>query len=331
MVQETTLGEYCEESETPQWNGYYVFAVDGTILQLPRTDEMREAFGTQGHGHICLCAGVSVLFDVCNGWALDPIFERSDRNERVACAHHIEYLCEALPRVAQNSILLVDRGYPSYNLLGLMQAKGLKFLARCSSESFPVVNNAPMGSSIVTLQKGKGRKISFHIRVFKFFLPSGEAETLVTNLFDLPDSDLPELYHMRWGVETAYHRLKRELCVENFSGKTPNSVRQDFWASIVLLNLVSSFQKEADEVVAKRHKDKNVKHSYRARTSDLIITLRDRFISLSLSGPSPFTDRELLSILKAISRAVSPVRPGRSYPRPKGAHHVANLNLKSHL
>jgi len=331
MVREMTLGEYSEESETPQWNGYYVFAVDGTILQLPRTDEMREEFGTQGHGHICPCAGVSVLFDVCNGWALDPIFERSDRNERVACAHHIEYLCETLPHVAQNSILLVDRGYPSYDLLGLMQAKGLKFLARCSSESFPVVNNAPMGSSIVMLQKGKGRKISFRIRVFKFLLPSGEIETLATNLFDLSDSDLPALYHMRWGVETAYHRLKRELCVENFSGKTPNSVRQDFWASIVLLNLVSSFQKEADEIVAERHKDKNVKHSYRARTSDLIITLRDRFVFLTLSGPSPFTDRELLSILKAISRVVSPVRPGRSFPRPKGAHHVANLNLKSHL
>jgi len=332
MVREMVKSEYADDAEPLKWNGYHVFAVDGSTLQLPRTDEMRMEFGTRGRGHICPCAGVSVLFDVMQGWAVDPIFERANRNERTACARHIDFLSQKLPETAKSSILLLDRGYPSYELFEKMQQASLRFLVRCSTVSFPAVVNAPMGSSVITTANPGKRKNPLKLRVFKFTLPSGEVEILATNLFELPDSMLPELYGLRWGIETAYHRLKRELCVENFSGKTPNSVRQDFWASIVMLNMVAVFQKEADAAVLERQKGKNLKHFNRARTSDLIVTLRDRFVFLTLRGGSGNTLADLDGIVRSLSRAVSPSRPGRSFPRRHIPYPLAtNLQLKSHL
>ena len=164
------------------------------------------------------------------------------------------------------------------------------------------------------------------------YTPSGEVETLVTNLMDFDESALEELYSMRWCIETMCLKLKRELCIENFSGRTPNSVRQDFWASMVLLNTVAVFQNEADEEVRKRQKPKRLKHSSRARTSDLIITLRDRFIFATLCGRPRVFDVEYPNIIKTLARCVSPIRPGRSRPRSASCYRKdINLYLKSHL
>ena len=182
-----------------------------------------------------------------------------------------------------------------------------------------------MEDSIVRLNGG------ITVRVSKFTLPSGETETLLTNLFEIQAEELPELYGLRWGVETAYFRFKRELCVEKFSGKTPNSIRQDFWASMVLLNSVAVFQREADEAVCKRQKSKQLKHKNHARTSDLIVTLRDQFVFAVLCGQPMFSGAEMERIIKTMARAVSPVRPGRSFPRLHRPFLVANSQLKSCL
>ena len=317
--------EYSGKQALPLWNGYHLLGIDGSYLQLPRTEELYREFGRHGHSEQCPSAGISMLFDVLHGWVLDPIITSGKMNERTECENHMRFLKNTMPHIAKNSVVVLDRGYPSEELFQTIEAKRLKFLARCKSNYCKKTQEAPMGSSIVGLNEG------LKIRVFKFTLPSGEIETLLTNLFEIPDEELPKLYSLRWGVETAYFRFKRELCVEQFSGKTPNSIRQDFWASMVLLNSVAVFQREADETVNERQKSKNLKNQYHARTSDLIITLRDRFVFAVLCGHPKIADFELKRIIKTMARAVSPVRPDRAFPRVHKPFLVANVNLKSHL
>ena len=326
VMHDAVVGEeYSGKHELSCWNGYHLFGVDGSFLQLPRTAELYEEFGTHGHSEQCPSAGISVLFDVLRGWVIDPIITSGEMNERVECENHIRFLRGRLPHIAENSIVLLDRGYPSEALFKSIESRGIKFLARCKSNYSKKTQFAPMGDSVIVLNGG------LKVRVFKFSLSSGEIETLVTNLFDIPREDLPELYALRWGVETMYFRFKRELCIEKFSGKTPNSILQDFWAGMVLLNSVAVFQQEADEAVRKRQKQKSIKHLNRARTSDLIITLRDRFVFAVLCGRPMIADFEMKRIIKTMARAVSPVRSGRSFPRVHKPFLVANANLKSIL
>ena len=327
MVRGLVKKEYSGSYDLPLWNGYHVFGVDGSYLQLPRLNVMRGTFGSRGGkgGTACPSAGISVLYDVLHGWAIDPIITKAGMDERSECEKHIDFLCAELPHIATNSILVLDRGYPSLALFKKIKDTGLKFLARCCSSFVSEINNAPMGSSVVLLKNG------ISLKVFKFELTSGEVETLVTNLFDLSESLLAELYFLRWGIETAYFIFKRELCVEKFSGKTPNSIRQDFWASMVLLNSGAVFQREADDAVRERQKNKKIKHLNNARTSDLIITLRDRFVFAVLCGHPMITELEMEDVIKTMARVVSPVRPGRSFPRNFKPRFVVNHNLKSHL
>jgi hypothetical protein len=325
MVRELVKKEYSGQYELPLWNGYHVFAIDGSYLQLPRVDALRNEYGVRGQGGTCPCAGISVLYDVLHGWVLDPIITQANMNERVECEKHIEFFSQKLTHLTGNSIIALDRGYPSLDLLKKLQDSGLKYLARCKSQFVSEINAAPKGDSIVTLKNG------IIVRVIKFELPCGEIETLATNLFELQESLFPELYALRWGIESAYFRLKRELCVEKFSGKTPNSVRQDFWASMVLLNSVAVFQSDADKAVQERQKTKTIKHKNRARTSGLIVTLRDRFIFAVLCGNPMFTPMEMECVIQAMAREVSPIRPDRSFPRRFKPALVVNHNLKSHL
>lgn len=316
--------EYSGEYETPLWHGYTVLSADGSYLQLPTTPELAKEFGVRGPGNRP-GVGISVLYDVLHGWVLDAEIDRTDRNERRSLERHMEFLTSELPQVAARALLLADRGYPSHDLLEKAEKCKLKYVMRCSTQSFAEVMKAPVGSSIVTLKSGQT------VRVVKFPLDCGEIEMLVTNLFDIPQDEFPALYAMRWGVETLYHELKRVVCVEKFSGKTPNSIRQDFWASMVLIIYAAIFQNEADQEVAQRQKDKRLKHTYRARTTDLIITLRDRFIFACLSGNSQLADTELRSLMREIARSVSPVRPGRSFPRVHKPLAATNPFLKSSL
>jgi hypothetical protein len=328
MARELVKKEYSGQYQLPLWNGYHVFAIDGSYLQLPRVDALRDEFGVRGargKGGGCPSAGISVLYDVLHGWALDPIITQANMNERVECEKHIGFLSQKLAHITENSIITIDRGYPSLDLLKKLQNSRLKYLARCKSQYVPEIDTAPKGDSVATLEN------DVSVRIIKFELPSGEIETLVTNLFDLEGSLFPELYALRWKIENAYFILKRELCVEKFTGKTPNSIRQDFWAGMVLLNSVAVFQEEADEVVQERYENKPVKHEYRARTSGLIVTLRDRFIFAVLCGVPMLAPEEMEHIIRMMAREVSPIRPGRSYPRHFKPNLNVNHNLKSHL
>lgn len=326
MVRKIVKDEYISYSdELPTLFGYHILAVDGSYLQLPRTAKLAEEYGVRGRNMESASAGISVLFDVLHGWPIDPCITHTNMDERGECKKHIEYLHRELPEIASNSLLLLDRGYPSEGLFRQCEYAGIKFLARCKRNFSKNVQKAPMGDSTVTLPRG------MTVRVYKFKLKSGEIETLLTNAFDIPGDDIPNLYNMRWGIETYYARLKNQVCIENFSGKTGNAIRQDFWASMILMIGIAVFEKPANESIQNSQQGKNNKLSYKVNTADLVVTLRNEFIFEVFRENKVLDDNFIKKIVSQLAYSKSPIRPGRSFPRHKGRSSSFNLNAKSHL
>jgi hypothetical protein len=57
--------EYSGEYDLPLWHGYHLFGIDGSYIQLPRNDEMRQIFGMHGHeGHV-LAPGFPCFLTCC--------------------------------------------------------------------------------------------------------------------------------------------------------------------------------------------------------------------------------------------------------------------------
>ena len=310
MLRSVVTEEYSGRHAVPRWREYHLLGADGTTVQIPDTPQTREHFGVLGKNEGQACAGMSVLYDVLNGWVVDVTFGRCGMNERKELKKHIEYLVKDQPGIAKKALLIMDRGYPSMDVIQAVEDAGMKYLCRCSKSFFTEVNAAPTGDSVVIHEK-TGMKL----RVIKLKREKGEVKTLITNLFEEESSVFEELYALRWGVETAYETLKSQVCVEAFSGRTVNSIYQDMWASMVLMNMMAVVRDEAQVKVDEERKDKVNKHKYAPNIGHLIITLRDEMIFCRLRKDSELSAEQLERVVTKIAGCVRPVKPHRSTPR----------------
>jgi hypothetical protein len=91
---------------------------------------------------------------------------------------------------------------------------------------------------------------------------------------------------MRWPVETKYGELKLKLEVENFSGRTEVAIRQDFFISAMLSNVIGVAANEAQPAIDIAREEKKNKHRYKVNVNHAVGTFKDRFI-LVLLEPDP--------------------------------------------
>lgn len=135
-------------------------------------------------------------------------------------------------------------------------------------------------------------------RVVRFMLDTGEYETLATSLprsFTL--SEIKELYHARWGIETAFRELKYGLGLVNLHGKKDGFVKQEIFASMIM----SNFCNRISGMVAVQQKEENI-HEYRVNFKMAVYLCRKFFRTEN-------ADAEKL--LQDIAGYTEPVRPGR--------------------
>lgn len=199
----------------------------------------------------------STLYDTRNHLCLDALLEPIAISEHDLAKRHGSHL-------RPNDLVIFDRGYCSYGTITVVLEAQADYLIRCSKSSFKAANDMFSGSgpdSIVTTitpsQYAKQRQrerddqsAEQTVRFVRVLLDTGEYEVLVTSLLDevkYPPALFKELYWMRWGVETFYGTLKTVLALDNFTGTSPEAVRQDFFASVFLCGLESVLTVDIDE------------------------------------------------------------------------------------
>jgi hypothetical protein len=228
-----------------------VVAFDGSKYDLPATKEVRKEFDPQsgleheGRGHYPQCL-VTTAYDV---------FRRLPVARSVVGIHgsEREQAQALLPFVPPRSVLLFDRGYPSFDLITYLREhhKGY-FLFRCPAEStFPAVEafvqsgrqedylSLTPSNRFLKGLSGKQRKKArgIQLRMIRLVSPEGKVSVLLTNLLNqsLFKADaIIELYFRRWAIEDHYRSEKTVLEIEKFHGKTPNSIRQELFAVVIM-------------------------------------------------------------------------------------------------
>ncbi|WP_269433907.1 transposase [Desulfonema ishimotonii] len=224
-------------------------------------------------------------------------------------------------------LLIFDRNYPSYFFLAFLIHSGISFLGRCSRSSFKeareMFGRQMIQSRTVTLkphhtkrkQIGKaGLPMKIRVRFVSVLLETGEVGVLVTSLCDeklWPTEIFKELYNTRWGVETFYGTLKERLNLENFTGKTVESVRQDFYSTVFISGIESVLTGEA----RKKLSDKDDKNEYHQLVNKAVSfnTIKNHVTDLFFGE----SDTEIL--LEKLTRLfmTNPVceRKNRKFPR----------------
>ncbi|MCY6355852.1 IS4 family transposase, partial [Clostridium sp. ZS2-4] len=246
--------EECNEYEL--WNGYRLSAIDGTTIELPNTELLRNEFGyaKNQYAEVAVARGTaSCIFDVLNKIIIKSKIDRYKTSERKMAMELISEMKQ--DNNSFKDLILFDRGYPSQELISKLMDMNICFVMRLKNSTFKKKIDPTKQDQIIEIKYNN--KI-YSVRIIKFDLESGVEEVLITNLFDesMTESDFKELYFMRWGIEIKYDELKNRLEVENFTGTTKIAIEQDFYASIYLSNMVELARKDSDEIIAVERENK---------------------------------------------------------------------------
>lgn len=193
---------------------------------------------------------------------------------------------------------------------------GYKFVMRMKLKFNLDIDDAAT-DAIVTLN-------SIKYRISKFVLESGEVEVLITNLLDLDYIDLFEIYGMRWGIETTYLKLKVRLQLENFTGKLPQIVLQDFWIVLVQYTLLTLESYLANKMIVNRPENT---YDYKVNFNNLVGILRENLIYLLTRDEEKIKQRLRLMLEQATRDKVA-VRAGRHTKRTLASNTRHKINIK---
>jgi hypothetical protein len=305
---------FYNDTDFKLYKEYRLLAIDGSVLEISNTEELREKFGYVENQSVKVArAQASGLYDVENDMMLATTIAKYKTPERTLA---IELINKLENLGFKNDLILFDRGYPSKDLISLIETKQVKYLMRVSSNFIKEVNQAKEQDQVISV---KHKDQTLHIRVLKFKLDSGVEEVLITNIVDKSfDVDsFKELYFKRWNIEVKYDELKNRLQLENFTGETTIAIEQDFYAAMYLTNMVSLAKMDANAAIEEKNKGKNLKYEYKVNTNVLIGKLKDSLVLMMLQQNPRKRSSMLKKIMKEVSRNVIPIRPGRSNPRVK--------------
>ena len=302
---------FYKDTDFRRFKGYRLLSIDGTILEISNTENLRNEFGyIENQSMKVARARAAGLYDSENDLMITTVISKYRTSERLQAQDLINKL-EAIG--FYNDLILFDRGYPSNDFISFIEQKKIKYLMRVSL-SFKSLVNVEGEDQIVEL---KNNKETLKVRVLKFPLESGVTEILITNIFDetFSISDFKQLYFKRWGIEVKYNEIKNRLEIENFTGETPISIKQDFYATIYLSNMVALAKMDANAIINEKNKGKNLKYEYKVNTNILIGKLKNSLVSMLLEKSSRKRSKLLKIIMEEISRNIIPIRPGRSFVR----------------
>jgi hypothetical protein len=333
---------FYREAEHYLWGGHRVLAVDGSRLVLPNHRSVKEAFGEHGFGpkadSLRSLATCSMLYDVFNKVTIDSQIASFSVSERALLKLHLSH-------VKQGDLLLLDRGYQSFWLLFLLQARGIDYCVRLNEDGMHQVKEfigSQAKEQIVRFTlpwkdrgqladypdyQAKGKEIS--CRLITVDLGNGKQEILCTSLLDTeryPQEEFEELYHYRWDEEEAYKLLKCRIELEDFSGKTAIAVQQDFYAKIFLMSLCAIYAHPIDEKVkAEYQADENRKHGQKINRTNALSMTQDILVAT-------FLRQQFVKAIQAFDAVVQKtreiIRPGRSVARKMKQKKRFSMNYK---
>lgn len=320
------------------WQGHRLCAVDGSQIRLPDSESIIAEFGINPGKESqkdCPMALVSVYYDVLNHLSIDSSINHTKASERECAATHLRF---AQP----NDLSILDRGYNAFWLYALYDKAKSHFCMRAKinlGKQFKAFEQSGATEAIVTMEPNKISKqqcIEKHLSTEPITLRlvrvelKNEVEVLITNLLDqdrYPAHVFKTLYHLRWGVEENYKRLKKWIEIENFTGKSALSVKQDFYARVLSSNLIAMLVNAAQHQVAKKTSSR--KWSYQINFAQAITKMKNTFVELIMIFKDQLKER-LAELIQYIARTLEPVRRDRSYPGKKRRpnSHAFYMNYK---
>lgn len=322
---------YPEEVKT--YKGYKVCAIDGSIMEIPNTEELRKEYKAQKNGENnreTARSMVSGIYDVENEFMIDAIITKCGEVERELAKKNIEKAKEIID--IKKSIIILDRGYPGIDFIWHLEKLETKYIFRLQSKMYKkerdkmekadewieinVTGNRLGKIRNEEMKRELKEKKTIKVRICKIELESGEIEYLLTNISEeeITLEEMKEVYFKRWRIEIGYDILKNKMHVENFTGRTKITVEQDFYAQIYTFNILQDIKNTNTRRIQEKTKNKKLKYKYKVNINILAGWLKNIIIAVMFTEEKERQKLYDILIEKSEKNLVA-IRPDRKYER----------------
>jgi len=292
--------------ERSQWRDRRVFAIDGSKFNLGRSDELDSHFGRPKNAY-CPQATVSALVNVSSGLPCDVRIAAYAASERALLLEHLEVIREG-------DVVVLDRGYPSHEIMQTLIARGIDFLIRVP-ESYAAVGwirETKHGDYRVMLEpptSAPRNAEDIEVRVVRITNPAGENLYFMTSLrrAHFSPEEIRDLYRKRWEAEELYKLEKASYFDQHqFHARQPHGVKQEILAQALFVVIARFLMATAADAVGADYRDLSPKSA--------VLGLADYITRICLTAPQG-ASRWLPRLLARIARTRDKNRPNRSFPR----------------
>ena len=314
---------YDYEDEMTSFKGFFVFAIDGSIVEIPNNPLTREEFDIPEKTELqkdTSSARISCMADT--HW--DFIISSNLTNKYVdEIEHALMHLDDAKNKIDMTkTITTYDRWYNSVELMLKTIQMDSYFIIRGKTSTFKkqqkqMKQNEKTDETFeINLKKSQinnfftdsvkkfARKTrELKVRIVFVKLKTGEIETLFTNLpkeIATPE-ELKQLYGTRWTIEKDYDRLKNKLHIEKFTGKKKIIIEQDFYSHIYLFNILIALKHDAESEITRKPKETTkYKYKYKTNVNTLIGNIKEEMPRLLIHDKEEInkTVEEILDIAR---------------------------------
>jgi IS4 transposase len=153
------------------------------------------------------------------------------------------------------TIVVDDRGYNDYTLLGRWTTQGVYAVTRMKENAlYEVVgerevpqNRNILKDELIELRGAKAiEKCPYPLRRIEVYDPETE-EVLVflTNHLKLGATTIAAIYKERWQIEIFFKALKQNLKIKTFVGTSANAVKIQIWTALIAMLILRLLQLRA--------------------------------------------------------------------------------------
>jgi len=264
------------ETSAPLWHGHRTFAVDGTGISMPDTEELREYYGAPGQqavGCSFPVAHLLAMFDSATG-LLIKAYAGPLRT------HDMKHASKLHPELQPGDVLVGDKGFASYAHLALLSRQKLHGVLRMHQRQLVsfrkdrrLTGKLPKGTKATHANSRLIRKFGRFDQIVEYqrsprpswmtredwlALPTTlqvrelrystkrpgfrtSKITLVTTLLDeklYPLDEIANLYGRRWGAETNFAHLKTTMKMDVLRCQTVEGVQKEMLIFALVYNLI---------------------------------------------------------------------------------------------
>lgn len=317
--------------EVKTYKGYILTAIDGSDCEVPNTPQTRKRYKpvTAKENNQVARIKLSNCYDILNNYVLDTEIAEYKHGENELAERHMKQIEKIITKYPVISIR--DRGYLSLSYMFHSVKDNKKFVIRLNQRYFKMEQKSMTSNDEwVTIQyqydRIRGNKDSnpelyqyyedgntIKIRFVNIELPTGEIETIMTNLDsdEFTTDDISKIYNLRWGIETSYAYLKESMMITNISSSKECIIKQEIYSQMMVYNIIQSIINDLESDI----EQEKYKHPMKININMAIGFVKRFLVKILIEDDENKRNKLSDQLFNNILKNIVPIRKDRHNPR----------------